>query len=227
VQVSVADQGCGIPPEILPRIFDPYFSTKKRDARKGMGLGLTICDSVIKKHGGAICVESKPGAGATFRFYLPASDKPVAGKRREGAIAAPGIPPGPAKILVMDDKDCMRAAISAVLEARGFMVAEARHGREAIDLYVDAKTQGAPFDVVILDLTVRGGMGGVDTVNALRKITPTVKAIAMSGCSGDPVMADYKRHGFKGAIVKTFDVEQLIDAISSVLAKRQPAVNRG
>ena len=125
--------------------------------------------------------------------------------------------PGDRKILVMDDEDCMRLAMGSVLRARGFQVALAKDGRQAIELYATAKDRGACFDAVILDLTIRGGMGGKETLDILMKIDPAIKAVVMSGYSEDPVLINPERYGFKAGIEKTFDIDQLTRTITQVL----------
>ena len=216
VQVSVSDQGQGISKEVLSKIFDPYFSTKQRGHDKGRGLGLTISHSVIQKHGGAISVESKLGVGTTFHFFLPACQTPLPASV-EAKVAAASVPLRPLRILVMDDEECMRFALRAALDGRGHGVEEARDGVEASRLYAKAKTLGRPFDVVILDLTVRAGQGAAATVRALLEIDPEVKAIVMSGYSEDPVLQNPDRYGFKAGMEKSFDVDQLTQVLSRVM----------
>lgn len=214
VRVSVTDTGCGIQPEALQKIYDPYFSTKKKGQGKGRGLGLTICHSIIQKHGGAITVESTPGEGTTFQFYLPSNQLQTSAdenKKIEAAI------PTRRKILVMDDEHCMRLALSSVLEGKGYEVVLSSDGQKAIDLYSMALREGKPFAGVILDLTIRGGLGGQETIDALLKIDPDVKALVMSGYSEDPVLLNPQKYGFKGGLEKSFDVELLTATLSRVL----------
>ena len=217
VCVAVVDQGQGIPAEVLPKIFDPYFSTKPRGADKGMGLGLTICHTIVKNHGGTITVKSQPGIGATFQFYLPACEKPRPVRLQSRITVLPVQFRGSERILVMDDEACMRVAVASALEGRGFQVATAQDGQEAVKLYETARNQGCPFDLVILDLTIRGGMGGRETMQALLKMNPEVKAIVMTGYSEDPVLLRPECYGFIAGIEKSFDVDQLIEVIARVL----------
>jgi PAS domain S-box-containing protein len=213
VRVSIADRGGGIAKEVLPKIFDPYFSTKQRGEQKGMGLGLTICHTVIKKHGGAIAVESEEGSGTTFHIYLPASRK----LGREEKTPLPKVLPRRGTILVMDDEEGLRKVVGAWLQRLGHKVELAADGEKAIEVFAGAKARGRPFDVVILDLTVRGGMGGDAAIMALRKIDPAVKAIVMSGYGNDPVVQEHERYGFKGALAKPFGVEKLQEILSQVM----------
>ena len=213
VRVSIADRGCGIPKEVLPRIFDPYFSTKQRGEQKGMGLGLTICHKVIQEHGGAITVESPPGGGTTFHLHLPASRKPVEEKK----VPPPKALPRHGRILVMDDEESMRKAVGRLLELLGHTVDLVEDGQRAIELYQEAKNQGRPFDAVILDLTVRAGFGGQEAVRALLKIDPGVKAVVMSGYADDPVVQHPESHGFIGALAKPFGSAKLQDLLGRIM----------
>jgi len=213
VRVSIIDQGPGIPKDVLPKIFDPYFSTKQRGTQKGMGLGLTICHSVLQKHKGAITVESAVGTGTTCHIYLPAGRKPAgapAGSRPGGAFRA-------GKVLVMDDEEPLREAVAFTLSHMGHIVELAENGEQAVELCETAKRLNRRFDVVILDLVVREGMGGQLTIQALLKLDPNVKGIVMSGNVLDPVMLQPERHGFKGALAKPFNGQILRDFVSEVM----------
>jgi len=220
VRVSLADQGHGIPPAELLKIFDPYFSTKQRGDRKGMGLGLTICHSIVRKHAGAITVESAVGVGTTLQIYLPATQK----ISREAK--APANLPQPGRVLVMDDEVAVREVVGRTLSGMGHQVALVQAGQRAIEVYETAMLQGRPFDVVILSLTIRDGMGGRETLQELLKIDPLVKAIAMSGHALDLVMLEPARHGFKGVLTKPFDIKKLQANLSRVMSSstaRKPA----
>ena len=213
IQVSIADQGGGIAKEVLPKIFDPYFSTKERGDRKGMGLGLTVCHSIIEKHGGLITVESEEGVGTTFRIHLPASRSVPGGK----TAFVPTVVPRHGRILVMDDEDGVRKVLGAALERMGHEVALVEDGDMAIEVYGRAESEGRPFDAVILDLTIRGGMGGQETIQALGKMDSAVKAIVMSGYDDDPVVMAPERHGFKGFLPKPFGAECLRQVLALVM----------
>ncbi|MBN2505335.1 MAG: response regulator [Verrucomicrobia bacterium] len=214
VRVSIADQGGGISKELLPKIFDPYYSTKQRGDQKGMGLGLTICHAVIQKHGGAIVVESAVGAGTTFHLYLPAAQT-LPGEEK---TPAPEGCPRRGRILVMDDEEGVRDVVGTTLRRLGHHVELVADGLRAVEAYQSAKGQARPFDAVILDLTVRAGIGGQETIQALLKIDPAVKAIVMSGYANAPVVMEPERCGFKGALVKPFDIGKLRDMVSRVMA---------
>ncbi len=213
VRVSIADQGAGMAKDVLPKIFDPYFSTKQRGPQKGMGLGLTICHAIVQKHGGAMAVESTVGVGTTFHIHLPATRKVCA---REQAV----VPVGAArlgKVLVMEDEEPVRKVLGLALWGLGHGAELTESGEMAIEAFKKAKSLGRPFDVVMLDLTVREGMGGRETLLALLKIDSAVNAIAMSGYTHDPVILDPERHGFAAALAKPFNVVQLREILSRIV----------
>ena len=210
VLVTIADRGTGIPKEHLAKVFDPYFTTKQR----GSGLGLAVTYSIINKHGGHITLESTLGKGTTFRLYLPATDKKLLPARAEVET----ITTGRGRVLVMDDEETIRTTMRDILVRLGYEVAFAEDGAEAIELYRNAMDRrGTPFDVVIMDLTIAGGMGGKEAVQKLIEIDPNVKAIVSSGYSKDPVMADYKQYGFSGVIAKPFRIKDLSEVVHRVI----------
>jgi signal transduction histidine kinase/CheY-like chemotaxis protein len=211
VRVSLADQGIGIPKEVLPKIFDPYFSTKQRGDRKGMGLGLTICYSIVQKHAGVITVESAVGVGTTLQVYLPAT------QALRSLEKAPANVPQPGRVLVMDDEVAVREVVGRTLSGMGHEVVLVQNGQRALEAYRTAKLLGRSFDVVILGLINRDGMGGRETLQELLKYDLRVKAIAMSGHTLDPVMLEPERHGFKGVLTKPFEIEQLQEVLSRVM----------
>jgi two-component system cell cycle sensor histidine kinase/response regulator CckA len=212
VRVTIADRGSGISEEVLPKIFDPYFSTRQRGDQKGMGLGLTICHSVIQKHGGAITVSSKTGEGTIFHVYLPALPLRI----NERPALPQGLP-GMGRILVMDDEEMMLNLVGEILSHLGYEIQPVEDGEKALACFREAQDQGNPFDAVILDLIVSGGMGGKETIEELLKIDPSVKAIVSSGYSNDPVMVEYDRYGFKGALAKPYGINDLRDILSNVI----------
>jgi len=213
IEMSVHDSGIGIPPKYEHRIFHPFFSTKK----KGNGLGLTSCYSIVKKHGGHIRAESEPGKGSTFYVLLPASTK---GPRDESA------PPhrpfaGQGRILVMDDQESIRRLSRAMLEKLGYKAVMARNGTEAIDLWKEAAQVGEPFDAAILDLTVPGEMGGEKALKRLRAIDPHIKAVVSSGYSNDRVMADFEKSGFNARLEKPYRINELGRILHELLGGKQ------
>ncbi len=209
VRIAVQDSGAGIPPENLSKIFDPYFSTKEQ----GSGLGLATSHSIIKKHGGYITAESAPGKGTTFYIYLPAAARSDESQQGVGKPASHG----KGKILIMDDDDMIREITGELLLNLGYQVEFAKNGNEAIVMYREALDLEKPFDAVILDLTIPGGMGGKETIKELLKIDPNVRAIVSSGYSNDPIMAEFKDHGFGGVIIKPYRLSELSQTLHDVL----------
>jgi PAS domain S-box-containing protein len=209
VRLSVRDSGIGIPREHIHKIFDPYYTTKQ----KGSGLGLAVTYSIIRKHDGHITVESAPGAGTTFSVYLPACDDgPAEARLDEGEIAR-----GTGTILVMDDEAELRETVGQMLRRLGYTVELVENGAQAIERYGEALRDNRPFDAVIMDLTVAGGMGGREAMARLKELDPGVRAIVSSGYANDPVMADHGSYGFKGVVTKPFSLRQLGDALAAAL----------
>jgi signal transduction histidine kinase/CheY-like chemotaxis protein len=207
LHLSVSDEGGGVPEDVKPRIFDPYFSTKGRGVQKGMGLGLTICHSVAKQHGGAITMENHPGLGATFHLWLPPG---TAGQPETPPPATEAaLPTGPLRILVMDDEPGIRDTMRTTLDYLGHRVEDAPDGETALRRYHEAVNRREPFDLVLLDLTVRDGMGGLETMRALQVIDPAVKAIVMSGYGQAGELQEHRAHGFHAALAKPFTVDSL------------------
>ena len=209
LKITFADEGIGIPGELLPKIFDPYFTTKEMGARNGLGLGLTVCYSVLKNHGGHITVNSQPGKGASFIFYLPTRMALAAdmGKVINENGVNKTLSTGTMRVLIMDDEHHIRLIERAYLERLGYEVTDVKDGQEAIDTYREALQSGTPFDLVMLDLTVRQGLGGRLAMVGLLKIDPSIKAIIASGYVDDPVIENYADFGFQGALTKPFKIE--------------------
>ncbi len=201
VKINVTDGGPGIPEGHLQRIFDPYFTTKK----KGSGLGLSVAYSIVKNHEGHIDVHSVPYFGTTFSVYLPASRKqPGAEPQRESIEPAAG-----RRVLVMDDEEMVRDIAGAMLRHFGFETVLTGDGSKAVSLFRQAKESGEPFDVVILDLTVSGGMGGKEALRHMLAADPDVKAVVSSGYSNDDVIANYRAYGFTDVITKPYKSSEL------------------
>ena len=215
VKISIQDQGVGIPADFLLKIFDPYFTTKQT----GSGLGLATAYSIVKNHHGHISVESELGAGTIFHVYLPRlTERWWSQPEKAGRVLA-----GLGKILVMDDEEMVRHILDKMLGHLGYKAKVARDGEEAIELFTAAQASGKPFDAVILDLTVPGGLGGRETMARLLKIDPRIKAIVSSGYSDDPIMADFREYGFSGVIAKPYRISELSKILQEVLA---PGDNR-
>jgi signal transduction histidine kinase/CheY-like chemotaxis protein len=219
VRISVKDHGCGISQEHLPRVFDPYFTTK----RAGNGLGLAAAYSIVAKHQGHITVESVAGAETTFSIYLPASSQAAATEPRPEEVLRSGT----GRILVMDDEEAVRKLLMRILRHLGYEVACARDGVEAIALFEKALASGCGFDAALLDLTIPGGMGGLEAGARLREIDPPVKLVASSGYSDAPVMSDYCRYGFDDVIPKPWTPAQVSEVFTRVLSQRRRATPQG
>lgn len=195
--ISISDTGAGIPPDKLPRIFDPFYTTKET----GSGLGLATCHSIIQRHDGLIEVDSTVGKGTTFRILLPASR----GKQKGSEAQSFHRHSGSGLILVMDDEEFLREVMTRMLRAMGYEVESAAHGEAAIALWQAHAVDGAmPFNAVFLDLTIRGGMGGLQTLKELRARGARLPIFATSGYSGDPIMAKPREFDFTASLVKPF-----------------------
>lgn len=213
VKISVKDHGIGIPEKYLGHIFDPYFTTKQ----EGSGLGLASCYSIIKKHEGHITVQSEAGVGSTFIIYLPISKKEVF-EVKDVVEVRPYF--GHGKILLMDDEQDVIEVAEQMLTYLGYEVKFAMNGLEAVYLYKKAKEAGAPFDAVILDLTVPGEMGGgQEAMQKLFEIDPEVKAIVSSGYANDPVLSEYKKHRFSGVVAKPYEINELSKILHKLITK--------
>ncbi|HPT69627.1 MAG TPA: response regulator, partial [Syntrophomonas sp.] len=211
-RLSVADEGDGIPEEILSRIFDPYFTTKPT----GSGLGLATSYSIIRKHHGCILVDSQEGIGTTFHVYLPACDL----KKIQSADSQFVLNRGRGRILVMDDDERIREVAAQILDSIGYEVHTVADGSATLEIYQKAMEKGLPYDAVILDLTVPGQMGGKETVGELLKMDPQACVIVSSGYYNDPIMADHEKWGFKGVIPKPYGVKELSETVAGVLQDR-------
>ena len=213
IRVTVADQGTGIAPEHLDRIFDPYFTTKQT----GSGLGLATIYSIIKRHGGHISVASQLGKGTTFTLYLPASETRELSPKVSPVEAPQNVVP--AKVLVMDDEEVIRSTISDMLEDLGYAVATAAEGQQSLDLYRQAFDSGRPFDLAILDLTIPGGVGGKETARRILQIDPEARLVVSSGYADDPIMANCSEFGFCGVVAKPYSLQKLSSVLTQVLGK--------
>ncbi len=209
IRISIEDQGQGIPDDVLPRIFDPYFSTKET----GSGLGLAIPYTIIKKHEGLINVASQRGVGTTFVIHLPAS------LRREGEhfdVEPKKVTSG-GRILLMDDEMIILDLGLKAMRHLGYEVVTAANGSEAVRLFREAAEAGKPFDAVILDLIIPGGAGADRIIADLKAIDPGIKAVVASGYADDPVMVDYGSYGFSGVLIKPFSLDDIEQELARVL----------
>lgn len=218
VVIEVRDQGEGISPENLSHVFEPYYSTRK--AENATGLGLTVCESIAKAHSGSISVRSNLGEGTVVRFYLPvdsdAEEIDALGLAKEPEIVETAAP----RILVLEDDPLVRSLITRNLSTQGFEVVESAEGSETVKLYQEAMGEGRTFDLVILDLSIPNGMGGVRTMEKLRGMDPDVVAIVSSGYSDDPVMAKPAAYGFTAVLPKPYEPGDMLRLVRNVLSAR-------
>jgi signal transduction histidine kinase/ActR/RegA family two-component response regulator len=209
VKISVEDTGTGIPDDLLPKIFDPYFTTKQQ----GSGLGLASCFSIISKHDGKIRVESVLGKGTTFHISLPAAEQ-----REETEPATRlEVVRGKGRVLVMDDEEMVREMLIESLEELGYLAESTEDGGAAVELYRKRQEEGTPFAAVIMDLTIPGGIGGKEAISSLRQIDPNVKAIVSSGYATDPILANCREYGFSGVLSKPYSLQSLSKVLQELL----------
>lgn len=215
VHIEIEDSGHGMEPAVLERIFDPYFTTKER----GTGLGLASTYSIINRHGGGITVDSSPGQGARFSVLLPATETPSAITE----VPEPGRQPtkavGQRRILVMDDEPAICEIASSMLNYLGYEVETCSGGAEAVTRYQQARAKNRPYDAVIMDLTIPGGIGGKEAARQILALDAQACLIVSSGYSHDPIMAEYQKHGFKGGLAKPYRVGDLARMLAAVLAE--------
>jgi CheY-like chemotaxis protein len=209
VRISISDQGIGIPEKHLPRIFDPFYSTKD----KGSGLGLSISHTIVERHHGTIQVESELGAGTAFHIYLPSSEKGLAVEEKERTKTLRG----EGRILLIDDDEAVRRSAEEMLKRLGYDAECVQDGKEGLGLYLRAKESGRPFGAVIMDLTIPGGMGGREAIKRLKEEDPAARVIVSSGYSADPVLQGFSEYGFSGAVAKPYGMDDLAEVIHSVL----------
>ncbi|MEO6876670.1 MAG: PAS domain S-box protein [Opitutaceae bacterium] len=210
LKLSLADAGPGIRPENLARIFEPYFTTKEQ----GSGLGLATVYSIIRKHHGHVTVESELGKGTTFHLWLPAArHAPVTSEPSRSPFSTLS-----GRLLFMDDEEPIRLMVDTLLSRLGLSVKTVADGAELVREYATARDRGQPYDLVMMDLTVPGAMGGKEAMQELLKLDPKVRAIVSSGYSGDPVMANFREHGFCGIVPKPYRVGDLTKVLEAALA---------
>jgi len=212
VKITVKDHGIGISEKHISKIFDPYFTTKQT----GSGLGLATSYAIIKKHDGYMTVDSEIEKGTVFHIYLPASLKDF---EKTEDMEKP-MHQGHGKILVMDDQEMILKMVEKILNRMGYEAMLATDGSQAIEIYRNAYQSKSPVDLVILDLTVPGGMGGARTIAELLKIDPGVRAVVSSGYSNDPIMASYQDYGFCGIVPKPYTLSQLTEVLNNIFDKK-------
>jgi signal transduction histidine kinase/CheY-like chemotaxis protein len=209
VEFEVRDNGCGIPPEHVEKIFDPFFTTKKH----GTGLGLATVLSIVRKHGGQLGLDTEVGQGTAFTVYLPKAGKPVEVQARKAA----SLRFGTGRVLFMDDDPKISALTATMLQSLDYRYDLARNGEEAISFYKRYQNIGRPYDAVIMDLTIIGGMGGEECFRALRELDPGVRAIVSSGYDNDDMVRKYLDLGFCGYLTKPYRVTDLGKVLKTVL----------
>jgi PAS domain S-box-containing protein len=214
VRLTFEDTGNGISAENLPRIFDPYFTTKPLGKNKGMGLGLAVCYSVLKKHGGYIAVASEEGQGSSFSLYLPA--RPVSTSREKPADATP-TGTHRKRILVMDDNEPIRKLLQLYIEQLGYDVTTVAEGQQALAEYSRALDESKAYRAVILEVSVRQGWGGDVALMKLQKINPDIKAVAIISEEDDLRQDDYKACGFQNVLSKPFRLEHVRHILEDIL----------
>ncbi len=216
VKLELRDEGAGIPEDVIERIFDPYFTTK----RSGSGLGLAVVHSIVARHGGHIAVESTPGEGCTFAVFLPAGGEQEEEEPAGETARLQKSPAGVARALVMDDEQTVRAITSEMLRRLGFEVETVEEGGSALAAYRSALDEGRRFDLVVMDLTIPGGMGGREAVRKVLELDPEARVMVASGYSSDPVLADPRSFGFRAALAKPFLLEELEEGVAKALGDR-------
>jgi CheY-like chemotaxis protein len=213
VRLRIQDQGQGIPEKIVPRVFEPYFTTRQGS----QGLGLTTALSAIQRLGGTITIESTIGVGTTVAVFVPAAHPPAAsGPGMSGTTALPKLA-GKKRILLMDDEQMILDIVSRMLTHLGYEVKTCTDGSQAIAAFAKAKSNAQMFDVVLMDLIIPNGVGGQDAVHTIIKIDPNAKVIASSGHLDHPVMLDHKKYGFAAVLEKPYKLEKLQQVIESVI----------
>lgn len=212
----VRDRGVGISQEHMKKLFDPYFTTKQMASVKGMGLGLAICYSIVKSHEGMIIADSIPGSGTTFTVYIPASNGEKDEKKPAAAKEATVTPKQ--NLLLVDDEQILLDVTGSMLEHIGYNVVTAKNHGDAMEYYQRAKEEGNPFSLIIMDLTIRGDEGGEIAIGRWKNAHPEVKAVISSGYMNDPVIEEYWKYGFVGAMVKPYSLMELKNSLEKILA---------
>jgi two-component system, cell cycle sensor histidine kinase and response regulator CckA len=221
VKIEIHDDGIGIAAGDLGMIFDPYFTTKQMGPQKGVGMGLTISHSIIRKHQGHITVQSGTEEGTNVTILLPAF-MDAASEKRPNNSQAPEKPRERLKVLYMDDEQILWKVIRSMLHRIGCDVDLAADGEQAISLFSKSFEKGEPYKALILDLTIRGGPGGKEVLQEILQIDPSAKAVVLSGYSSDPVFEDFRKYGFAGALEKPFKTSRFVELMSSILDLPRP-----
>lgn len=230
VMVRVRDRGCGISEKDLPRIFEPYYTTKKN----GTGIGLATCRAIVQRHHGTILVSSRVNVGTEFQVYLPACvfDEPVAGPARaagngdhpaSGTDASGAAPPdtvmiGEGRVLVVDDQDSVREAAERLLERLGYRTVSASDGQEAVRLYRQHSLSPDPINAVLLDMTLPGGLSGDEVMEEIRRMDGRARVIATSGYFDEDAEDRFREDGYIGILPKPYAVEKLSQKLAEAMS---------
>ena len=214
VEIAVRDNGPGISEEVLAKVFSPFFTTKDN----GNGLGLASCRTIVRRHGGALCVDSELGLGATFTCLIPSAQGETKKSAKIPQTIAPFMRSGKGHILVMDDEEMIRQIAADMLSILGYDSEVAKDGEEMLAMYQEAAAAGNPFDLVVMDLTIPGGMGGKEAAGKLLEIDPNACAVVSSGYSNDPIMEGPPAYGFIAAIQKPYTVQELSNRMEELVA---------
>ena len=211
VKISVRDEGMGIPEKIREKIFDQFITTKPN----GAGLGLSTSYRIIKNNHGDMNFQSQPGEGTTFNIYLPVckDDRSYQKEKNKTEITM-----GQGRVLVMDDLEPMRKLTGEMLNLLGYDVEYAADGAEAIMLYKKSMQRAAPYDVVLMDMAIPGGMNGTAAIKGLLEIDPEAKVVMVSGYDCAEYISQYFYHDFKGFLQKPFRIGELAEMLKEVLA---------
>lgn len=215
VKFCVKDFGIGIQEENLQKIFDPYFTTKSN----GNGLGLSICHSIVRKHRGTITVSSKIDVGSIFNVYIPAdSSKIILESRNKPELVKED--KINEKVLVLEDEEVVIHVLGSILKRLKYEFKIVETGEKAIFEYKQALEAGSRYHVVILDLTIPGGMGGEETMKKLLIIDPEVKAIVSSGYGTGTIMSNFEQFGFQAVLEKPYTIAELSTSLRKILDKK-------
>lgn len=220
--IEVIDSGAGMDPATIGKAFDPFFTTRRQS--NATGLGLTVCESIARAHGGLVRLQSKVGKGAIASVFLPIHQPGSEAILLQAPVAANGgnggrrSKNGSTRILILEDEMMIRRLINATLTQAGFKVHETREGQETIDAYQEATSSGHPFDLLIMDLSIEDGMGGVEAISRIKAIDPDVRAIVSSGYCDDPAMANPAAYGFSAVLAKPYQPKQLVEMVKRMTA---------
>jgi PAS domain S-box-containing protein len=210
VRIDFSDNGPGIAPENLLRIFEPFFTTKPA----GQGLGLAVSYSIVRQHGGLLTATSERGAGSTFTLFLPSADGPAT---PEEPVPSPAATARLARILLVEDEEPVRRLTTKLLARLGYRVTAVDDGEQAMQAYHEARAAGDEFEVVITDLTLRGGIGGREIAAAILEANPDARLVVTSGFFDQPLLSEYRESGFRGAIRKPYLIQDLQCAVQRAL----------